>query len=74
MNRFILCGILMLGAFPLGSSVINETSEKTIVCEMYIKKCEVCGYDKMEGYYSYVDHTGYEECKLCGHYLEIDNN
>lgn len=74
MNRLILCGILLLGGSSVGCTVSNEEPKKTIVVEMYIRECEVCGYDKMEGYYSYIDNTGYEECKECGHYIEIDNN
>lgn len=74
MRQIILCGICFIIGFSVTKIVINETAEKTIVCEMYIKECEECGYDKMEGYYSYIDLTGYEECKNCGHYVEIDNN
>lgn len=74
MSKFILCGLVFLGTFSLCGDVINDTTDKTVVCEMYIKHCQECGYDKMEGYYSYIDKTGYEECKECGYYIEINNN
>lgn len=74
MSRLALYGILLIGAFSVGDTTISNEPKKTIVAEMYIKECEECGYDKMEGYYSYIDNTGYEECKECGHYIEIDNN
>ena len=70
----LIGGTCLLLSILFSLLFVEKPEEKTVVCEMYIKKCEKCGYEKMEGYYSYIDKCGYEECKSCGYYIEIDNN
>lgn len=49
----------------------SQKSVENIVLIEYTYECEKCGDELAEGYFSFVDNLGYEECKSCNDYKEI---
>ena len=74
MRKMIIIGIIGTLGVSMDAVAELQLPERTMVCEMYVAECPDCGNHLMEGCYSYVSNDGYEQCKDCGYYRDIDNN